>query len=146
MTPHTENAYRVRHEDVSAERIDGDVIAVNLVTGAYFSLSGSAADVWTVATSGAPAPNWLQALDAAYGCEVSRHEIDAVIASCLEHGLIESIASNPTAVPVLPADLDRSKWLSPVLEVFTDLQDLILVDPIHDADDLGWPRANTVDD
>jgi len=146
VTPDTENAYRVRHEDVSAERIDGDVIAVNLVTGAYFSLSGSAADVWTAATSGAPSAIWLQALDTAYGSEVSRSEIDEMISSCLEHGLIESIASNPTAVPVLPADLDRSTWLSPVLEVFTDLQDLILVDPIHDADDLGWPRTNTVDD
>ena len=146
MTPDTDNAYRVRHEDVSAERIDGDVIAVNLVTGAYFSLSGSAADVWTVATSGAPSPIWLQALDTAYGCEISRADIDALVASCLEHGLIESVDPDPTAEPLLPPDLDRSRWLTPVLEVFTDLQDLILVDPIHDADDLGWPRTNTLDD
>ncbi len=146
MTADIDSAYRVRHEDVSAERIDGDVIAVNLVTGAYFSLSGSAADVWTVATSGAPSAVWLRALDTAYRCDISRHEIDAVITSCLEHGLIESVDPDPTAVPTLPADLDRSTWLTPVLEVFTDLQDLILVDPIHDADDLGWPRTNTLDD
>jgi hypothetical protein len=146
VTTNTESAYRVRHEDVSAERIDGDVIAVNLVTGAYFSLSGSAADVWSVSTSGAPSGSWLGALDTAYGCDISRNDIDAVIASCLEHGLIESVDPDPTAVPHLPADLDRSAWLTPVLEVFTDLQDLILVDPIHDADDLGWPRTNTLDD
>jgi hypothetical protein len=146
VTADTERAYRVRHEDVSAERIDGDVIAVNLVTGAYFSLSGSAADVWTAATSGAPFTIWLQALDTAYGCEISRAEVDAVIASCLEHGLIESVTTDSTVMPLLPADLDRSRWLTPVLEVFTDLQDLILVDPIHDADDLGWPRMNSLDD
>lgn len=146
MVANSENSYRVRHEDVSAERIDGDVIAVNLMTGAYFSLSGSAADVWTAATSGAPSAVWLHALDTAYGCEISRHDIEAVIGSCLEHGLIESVDSDPVVVPVLPSDLDRSTWLTPVLEVFTDLQDLILVDPIHDADDLGWPRTTIVDD
>lgn len=146
MGKNIDSAYRVRHEDVSAERIDGDVIAVNLVTGAYFSLSGSAADVWTAATSGAPSAVWLQAIDAAYASEISRSEIDEMISSCLEHGLIESIDSDPAVVLTLPADLDRSRWLTPVLEVFTDLQDLILVDPIHDADDLGWPRTNIVDD
>lgn len=146
MGKNIDSAYRVRHEDVSAERIDGDVIAVNLVTGAYFSLSGSAADVWTAATSGAPSAVWLQALDTAYASEISRSAIDEMISSCLEHGLIESIDSDPAVVLALPADLDRSTWLTPVLEVFTDLQDLILVDPIHDADDLGWPRTNIVDD
>lgn len=139
-------SFRIRSEDISAERLDGDVIAVNLATGAYFSLSGSAADVWTVAMSGAPSTIWLQILDDAYGSEVSRSEIELLLASCVEHGLAEAMEPNPQIVPALPLDLDRSQWISPVLEVFTDLRDLILVDPIHDADDLGWPRVNTVDD
>lgn len=146
MNSNTDSAFRIRHEDVSAERIDGDVIAVNLVTGAYFSLSGSAADVWTAATSGASSAVWLECLDTAYGSPVPRPEIEELIASCVEHGLAASVDPDPNIVPTLPADLDRSTWLPPVLDVFTDLADLILVDPIHDADDLGWPRVNTVDD
>lgn len=29
----------------------------------------------------------------------------------------------------------------PVLEVFADMQDLLLLDPIHDIDEVGWPVA-----
>lgn len=139
-------SYRARHEDISCERLDGDVIAVNLATGAYFSLSGSAADVWTAAVSGAPSTTWLARLDEAYGTPVSREDVAHLLSACVEHGLVEPMEANMDDLPPLPADLDRSRWLSPVLEVFTDLQDLILVDPIHDAGDLGWPRMNTVDD
>jgi hypothetical protein len=27
----------------------------------------------------------------------------------------------------------------PTLRKYTDMQDLLLIDPIHEVDDLGWP-------
>ncbi len=141
-----ESAMRIRREDISAERLDGDVIAVNLGTGAYFSLSGSAADVWTAASSGSPAETWLKALDDAYGEEVPRDQVEALLRSCVEHGLMEPSDPVKTDPPLLPSDFPRTQWVEPTLEVFTDLQDLILVDPIHDATDLGWPQVTTLDD
>lgn len=140
------DAMRVRREDISAERLDGDVIAINLSTGAYFSLSGSAADVWTAATSGAPAEVWLAVLDATYGEPIPRAHVDSLISSCVEHGLMEAVAPSTKEPPELPDDFARGQWVQPTFEVFTDLQDLILVDPIHDASDLGWPRTTAVDD
>ena len=140
------DAMRIRREDVSAERLDGDVIIVNLSTGAYFSLSGSAADVWTAASSGAPAEVWLGVLDAAYGEPVPRAHVDSVLSSCVDHGLMEAVTPSTQEPPELPDDFARAQWIPPVFEAFTDLQDLILVDPIHDASDLGWPRTASVDD
>ena len=142
--------FRVRTEYVSAERVEGDVIAVNLRTGAYFSLSGPAADVWTAATSGMR--DWMGTLDSAYGTTVPREQVDAFLASCEEHGLIEPMALDADApspaepLACLPDDWPRGAWRAPVLEAFDDLQDLILVDPIHDASALGWPRIERVDE
>jgi hypothetical protein len=133
--------YRVRDADVSAERLDGDVIVVNLASGAYFSLSGSAADVWTAATSGSPADIWLEALDAEYSCSVPRGDIADVIDACLTQGLLEVASPTTTEPPSLPRDFPRSAWSRPRMDVFTDLQDLLLLDPIHDAGDLGWPQS-----
>jgi hypothetical protein len=33
-------------------------------------------------------------------------------------------------------------WVTPQLIEYSDLQDLILVDPIHDVEESGWPNRN----
>ena len=33
-------------------------------------------------------------------------------------------------------------WVTPQLFEYSDLQDLILVDPIHDVEESGWPNTN----
>jgi hypothetical protein len=36
----------------------------------------------------------------------------------------------------------KKPFTDPVIEIYTDLQDLLLLDPIHDVDDRGWPVFN----
>ena len=31
---------------------------------------------------------------------------------------------------------------APILQKYTDMQDLLLLDPIHEVDEAGWPHAN----
>ena len=45
-------------------------------------------------------------------------------------GLLQ--AAGP-AVTVVPGE--------PVLEKYTDMQELLLLDPIHDVEEAGWPKA-----
>jgi hypothetical protein len=37
--------------------------------------------------------------------------------------------------------LERPPFTPPVLEVFADMRDLLLLDPIHDVAEVGWPTA-----
>ena len=30
----------------------------------------------------------------------------------------------------------------PALERFTDMEDLLLLDPVHDVEEMGWPHVN----
>ena len=35
---------------------------------------------------------------------------------------------------------ETSPFVTPTLSRYTEMQDLLLLDPIHDVDDSGWPR------
>lgn len=131
---------------VSHERIDGDVIAVNLESGTYFSMSGTAADVWTAASSGLAAHAWLAALDDAYGRECPRQEIDAFLTACLDQQLLVKETTSVDGSLTLPQDTTRTTWTAPRLEIFEDLRDLLLVDPVHDTSTFGWPNIERLDD
>ena len=37
--------------------------------------------------------------------------------------------------------VERVPYVPPVLEKFTDMQDLILLDPVHEVSERGWPHA-----
>lgn len=136
----------VRHESVSHERVDGDVIAVDLESGTYFSMSGTGADVWTAASSGLVADEWLTALDHAYGRECPREDINAFVTVCLDRHLLVKAATPMSGSLALPQDFSRTTWTAPRLEVFEDLRDLLLVDPVHDTSTFGWPNTERLDD
>jgi hypothetical protein len=41
----------------------------------------------------------------------------------------------------LPADVLPAAFVAPVLHKHTDMQDLLLLDPIHEVDETGWPSV-----
>ena len=142
------SAFRVRAQDVSHERLDGEVIAIHLRTGRYYSMSGSAADVWSLVDAGLARQQWSRVLAEAFpGRDIDEASVDSFVAGCIDRGLVE-----PSADPMadegwrLPSDYARSVWISPFLEEFDDMQDLILVDPVHDTSQLGWPYTPLDDD
>jgi hypothetical protein len=46
----------------------------------------------------------------------------------------------PAGAPNLPAPaVPRAAFSAPVLQKYDDMQDLIMLDPIHEVDDSGWP-------
>jgi hypothetical protein len=38
------------------------------------------------------------------------------------------------------AQVDPGPWSTPTLTRFTDMQDLLVLDPVHEVDDRGWPH------
>jgi hypothetical protein len=60
----------------------------------------------------------------------------------LLENLIRSIEITSGESQLLLQDYPRGKWSCPELLIFEDLQDLLLVDPIHDTGEEGWPFAS----
>ena len=137
--------WRVREESVSMERLDGETILINFDTGQYFSLVGPAADVVWLVQSGVDPAHWPGTLEGAFvglewGDEADEHVAD-FLARLAEMGVIDRTDDAGSASVPLPDDYERGAWSAPTVHANDDLADLLVIDPIHDASEDGWPQA-----
>ena len=134
-----DKSYRVCAPAVVSEVIDGEAIIMDLRSGNYFSADGSGALVWQAIAEGCGRGAILAWASDAFDAEAGRMaaDIDAFIAQLTEHGLVE--AEDAEAPTSSPAPVTRGVYRAPVLSIYTDMQDLLLLDPIHEVDEAGWP-------
>ena len=135
------NRPRVVHET-----IDGEVIVIDLATGTYFSLQGGAADVWALIGAGLSSDEMATTLAAAYAAssEAINGTLDSFIAELEAESLVVADpdgGASPQAAPAINADGD----FLPCLEKHTDMAELILLDPVHEVDAMGWPHRPAED-
>ncbi|RLD21649.1 MAG: hypothetical protein DRI69_03500 [Bacteroidetes bacterium] len=126
--------------DIVSEKFEDEYILVSLVNGNYYSLRGTAAGLWTHIEGNCNA----QALMNAY---VKHFDLTSEQAKALEDFLHELIDQNlvktDTAKNPEVAAIEvqaGGEFEIPVVEAYSDMQDLLLLDPIHDVDEkTGWP-------
>lgn len=133
---HAHAAARITH-DV----LDGEVLAIDESTGAYFSMSGTAATVWVAIGSGRSLEQIAETVARHHDADVDRVRDDVApfLESLLADGLVVTTdeagdAPDLTGIPTGP-------WAAPELGKFTDMRDLLMFDPIHEVDATGWPNV-----
>jgi hypothetical protein len=118
--------------DVIDESFDGEAVLVNLSSGCYFALSPAATQLWQLLLDGRSASSLAASVDA------EPEAVAAFIEQLLEEQLVVEggVDAGPVSAPVELAGKVE-------LQRFTDMQDLLELDPIHDIDlDAdGWPIA-----
>ncbi len=124
--------------------MDGEVILIDLETGDYYSLRGAGADVWALLERGAAADAIASELEAVYGgaaaSEAIRADVFDVLGKLHEGGLIRPGSVDGAGAAAPDAKLPTGRpYQAPKLERYTDMQEYLLVDPIHDVDERGWP-------
>ena len=136
--------FRVNSPNVTHETIDDEVVIINLDSGSYYSMSGIGAAIWSLIDSGASIDEASAHATARYAGEAE--SIRAGLGALVEalHGEALIVADrNRTPVPLAATasvDGDRPAFAAPTLQKFTDMQDLLLLDPIHDVTEDGWPH------
>jgi Coenzyme PQQ synthesis protein D (PqqD) len=138
--------FRIDPEKVIHETLDGEVILIAVTTGAYYSLEGSGAEIWAGMLTGRTAPEVAEELEARYDAEPGA--IGDAVAELVGRLVAEQLAlpvPADGAAPSSPAATNggppkREPFAPPVLHKFTDMQDFLLLDPIHDVGDAGWPH------
>jgi hypothetical protein len=125
--------YTIREDHVSHNKFDDEVIVVNLVSGSYFSLHESAAEIWELLRQG---PGSAQSLANAFGGSnpAAASEIAAFLELLAAQSLIA--AGDAAAQPTRTA----AAYATPSLEAFDELRELLLADIVHDTDEAGWPH------
>jgi Coenzyme PQQ synthesis protein D (PqqD) len=140
------------HPGVLHEEIDGEVIAIDLGTGTYYSLRGSAARVWGLVSE---YPGVSGSEIAGVVARYYDREADGFVAPVVQfldelrtEGLVRTVERpSADAIVSLEEDLaaspvhEQEEFVPPRMEKFTDMQDLVLLDPVHEVGGAGWPHV-----
>ena len=140
--------YEANGNGVIHETIDGEAVIINLMSGRYYSIQGSGAEIWNLIHAKASigqAARWLAQRYALPETDM-QNMVTQFLAQLVQEELIRPLPSSQGESPgnvdlELPAaeiSADHP-FARPALRTYTDMQDLLLLDPIHELDDAGWP-------
>jgi hypothetical protein len=132
------------------ETIDGETIIIDLATGTYYSLQGAASEIWNALGEGESDEGIIARLTATYGGDETEigSAVNGFLSELEAEGLIassEGDGSGATARQLAATNGNVAPFVPPKLEKYTDMQDIILLDPVHQVDDRGWPHAAQVE-
>lgn len=131
---------------VISETIDGETIIIHLGTGLYYSLENGDG-VWDAIMGCTSTEEVVATLEGRY--DASPREIESAV-----HNLVRQLADEdlvtvtvdddalaPASVKSGVTPIERAPFRAPVLTKYSDMQDLVLLDPVHEVSDAGWPQT-----
>ena len=137
--------YAINSPPVVHESFVDEAVIVNLNSGAYYSLDKTGLAIWNLIVANASVGEIVDHLNSRYAA--ARADILGavveLISSLRREDLIQPAAADkPTgAAPVANSNGgEKIPFEPPRLNKFTDVEDLLVLDPIHDVDAAGWPQ------
>lgn len=119
------------NSQIAAELFGDEMVLIDIQSGRYFSLRGAAVDVWRLLGVSRSRASLHEAFVAP-----DHGELDAALAHMLEEGLLLTAASHTGS----ESHETRHEYRPPQVEVYSDLAELIALDPVHEVDaERGWP-------
>lgn len=124
---------------VLAESVDEELLVVNLHSGAYYASVGSGDAAFFLLAAGYTLDETAARLAVHYN--VSASEIAPQLAAFAEvihaDGLL--VPRDP-GLAAEPFEFTHTRpWAPLELTRYTDMEDLLAADPVHDVDAAGWP-------
>jgi hypothetical protein len=138
----TTTRFRANKPPVIQETIDGETIMVNLHTGCYYWLNPVASYVTTALQGGAPVAEVVEDVATRFPGDASQvgPSVEELVEQLVAEELVVALDDGRQPEPPtqeLPA-LDAFE--APVLRRYTDMQELLLLDPVHEVGAEGWPE------
>jgi len=144
--------FKINSPKVVHDTIDNEVVIVEFDSGNYYSLDKAGADIWNLINSGASVNEIIEELTKLY--KGNREEIEIGVQQLTDElqkeKLIVSERSDTLESNQRPViqQKDRLKtekpgFKTPNLHKYTDMQELLLLDPIHEVDEKGWPSVKS---
>jgi len=137
------SSFECNSPDVVFENFGDEVILLNLQSGRYYSLDPVGMYFWELLTQGVTPSAIGEKIAGTYAADTGAigSDLDALLAEFQAESLIRpaeatvqlSAATEPNAK--LPAQYAR-----PALSKFDDVAEMLLLDPVHDVGDAGWPQ------
>ncbi len=112
--------YVIHPKNAISETLDNETIIINIETGSYYSMNQDGTALWTAVGDGKAIP-------------MKNPAVSAFVATLLSEGLIQETEHEGALA-------EETAFEAPAVDIYTDMQEMILTDPIHDVDTMGWPK------
>lgn len=126
------------------ERFGEETVILNLDSGIYFSVQATGNAIWELVCSGTSDVAIHRQVRQSYAgsSELIAGATTAFLDQIVAEGLVDSAdtleaGGQPADGPVESAP----DFVPPVLQKYTDMEEMLLLDPIHEVDEHGWPSA-----
>ncbi|MEA3446166.1 MAG: PqqD family protein [Bacteroidota bacterium] len=143
------DSLKINAPNIVHETIDGETILLNLSTGNYYSLDGAGALIWDyIEKTG----RWKKIIEILGNSnqEEKQHidsSVNKFVAKLIEEELLllndTTIGIPENGAAEIEDQLKKAaiNYKEPKVNKYSDMQDLLLLDPIHDVNEKGWPEA-----
>jgi hypothetical protein len=126
------------------EKFGDETVILNLESGCYYSAQDTSSVIWNLVSEGCSQADILRRLHSEYSGDDA--EIVAGTAQFLDQlvaeGLVEArSAPDPDVAHLNGVGTSDKAFSTPLLQKYTDMEEMLLLDPIHEVDDAGWPTA-----
>lgn len=129
--------------NIAHETFEGELVVVNLETGRYYALKRESSDIFKLCLKQASTAEIIAAVSTNYTSESPddiSNSIHDFLEKLKEEGIIvETTARQDSAPSPFLEAAEKQAFSNPAFEVHNDMQDLLMLDPVHDVDDAGWP-------
>ena len=142
----SEQYFECNEPSVIFERFADETILINLDVGHYYSMDPAGAVIWDLLHRAFPVDRIAAVLSTRYaaGGDDVGEAVRAFVARLHEEGLIRPRREIP---PSVISDVDVSiapgeTFRPPVLSKYDDMEQMLLLDPVHDVAETGWPAPS----
>ena len=139
--------YKIKNSNIVSDIVDQEAIIMDLNSGIYFSSQDVGAVIWDGVVCGLEEYQIKQRIRQTFSVEsvVFDREVADFIGGLITNKLIEIDPSDsaPATEWTMPLPATKCPYSPPILNRHGDMQDLALLDPIHDVEGEGWPNRKT---
>jgi hypothetical protein len=136
--------YRINAPRIVFEQIEGETILIDFDSGTYYSIGTVGSDLIRWIGDGMEADEVVACAQRRYAgsAEAIENGVRAFVAELMQESILVETNGAPSlegktggAIPSVPPPFE-----APSLQKYTDMKDLLLLDPIHEVDEMGWPK------
>jgi hypothetical protein len=131
--------FRFDQQRVISEVIEGELVVVHFESGCYYSIRGTGADVCRLLSAGHNLQEIISHLARQHHLSESQigQEVQQFVANLVEEQLLAPVSGEARQAGYV--ELSNVSYSAPSFEKFDDMADQLLLDPIHEIGEAGWP-------
>ena len=145
MSPN--DRFKINSSKIVHDAIDGEVIIINFDTGVYYSLNAVCKEVWSSIEKNSAFAEIVNEIGNKYLGNIEDFEqaVSQLLIDLEKEELIISDKSESDSSLQISREpesgKEKMKFEKPVFRKYTDMKEMLLLDPIHEVDETGWPAT-----